>query len=428
MGLLDRIFGKRRREEAGRPLRAYQTVTEDYPYFSTSYNGEIYEQELTRAAIERFASACSKLKPEIVGDASPTTRKLVETRPNDYMTWPTFLSRLATLFEVDDTAFVVPSFKRDMQTVDGLWPLRCEFAEVLEYRGEPWVRFHFATGETSAIELRYVVVLAKFQYTSDFFGEPNCLDTTLDLIDTQAQAEKAAMRNGAKIRFIGSLAGQVREEDIEDKRKRFVASNLSSDNAGGLLLYDSTFSDLKQVEPYSYTIDEEEMERIEDNVCNYFGISKAILQNDYDEDTWGAWYEGRVEPFCLKLGEGLTNMLFTRTQVVHGNRVSFSSNRLEYASNASKRNMVRDMVDRGIMTINEGREVLQMPPVEGGDIRVIRGEYIDASTLVLDSGVVTVTDGDLTEEVDDSDADAGGDDDEYKDSDAHGQGDFDAGS
>jgi hypothetical protein len=59
----------------------------------------------------------------------------------------------------------------------------------------------------------------------------------------------------------------------------------------------------------------------------------------------------------------------------------FSANRLEYASAASKRNMNRDMTDRAIMTINEGRELLQLAPIEGGDIFILRGEYKVGHTL-----------------------------------------------
>lgn len=420
MGIIDKIFKKRRARQVGG--MGFAGTVESNPTFS-AYSGAIYEQELTRAAIERFAVACSKLKPELMGNASPSVRKLVASRPNDMMTWPTFLARLATLYEVEDTAFVVPSFKPDMQTVDGIWPLKCEFAEVLDYRGEPWIRFNFATGETSAIEMRYVVILAKFQYSSDFFGEPNCIGPTMRLIDAQNKAQEAAINNGAKIRFIGSMASMMHEEDIEEKRESFVKRNLTANNSGGIILYDNTFHDVKQLEPYSYTIDAAEMERIERNVCNYFGTNADILQNSYSEDTWGAWYEGRVEPFGLKLGEGLTNMLFSPVQVSHGNRVTFSSNRLEYASNASKRNMVRDMVDRGLMSINEGREVLQMAPVEGGDARVIRGEYLNSSAIEAMSAQVGGG-GSMPMNEGESDTDPGGDDDIYRDSDAYGKDDF----
>ena len=40
-----------------------------------------------------------------------------------------------------------------------------------------------------------------------------------------------------------------------------------------------------------------------------------------------------------------------------------------------------NQVDRGILSLNEAREMLQLPPVEGGDKRVIRGEYVNVDAL-----------------------------------------------
>lgn len=395
MGLLENIFGKK---QASTPPQQsapfYKTITESAPIF-TSFNGAIYEQELTRAAIERFAQACSKLKPECVGANGTTIEKLIKTRPNDIMSWSTFLARLATIYEIDDTAFVVPTFKRDMRTISGFMPYKCEVAELCEYQGEPWLIFHDATGDTYAIEYRYVCILTKFQYQSDIFGSPNCLNATMDLINAQVQAQETAIKNGARIRFIGSLTGMVQEQDMENKRKRFVESNFNAENTGGLLLYDSTFQDLKQVDSSGYTIDSGEMERIEENVYTYFGTNKAILQNAYNEEQWGAYYEGRIEPFAIRLSEGLSGVCFSDVERVHGKRIEFSANRLQYATLASKRAMIKDMLDRGLLTINDAREILQLPPVDGGDIRVIRGEYMDATNadnLLKNNGAQTATD------------------------------------
>ncbi len=422
MGLLDKIFGKGRDNTPSSPVaKGYVTMTEMAPIF-TSFHGELYQQELTRAAIERFSSACSKLKPESLGTASPSVSKLVASRPNSHMTWPTFLARLATLYEVDDTVFVHIEHGRDGRSVNGIWPIVCEFAEVLEAAGIALLRFHFATGAVRDVPLDEVCILSKFQYKSDLFGEPNCLDSTLALIDAQDKAQRNSIADSAKLRFIGAVDGQVREDDLKKKREGFVKDNMSSDNAGGIVVYDSTFRDVKQLQPYNYTIDSAEMERIQSNVCSYFGISPEILQNKYDEETWNAWYEGRIEPFAIRLGEGLTNVIYTPVQVTHGNAVQFSANRLEYASSPAKRNMVRDMVDRGIFSINESREVLQMPPIEGGDARVIRGEYVDATSLpAITAGV---TDANLPNTENDNDFDLGGDDDFYRDSDAHDEDDF----
>ena len=280
-----------------------------------------------------------------------------------------------------------------------------------------------------AIELKNVCLLTRFQYESDFFGTTNsALTPTLQLMDYQDQAQAQAIKNGAKIQFIGAVSSMVRPEDIESKRKEFSDKNLSEKNTTGLMIYDQTFESVKQVEPMSYTVTSDEMSRIQSNVFYYFGTNEAILTSDYSEEQFGAFYESQIEPFAVQLGEGLTQMLWTPTQRRHGNRVMFSANRLEYASNASKRNMIRDMLDRRVMTINEAREILQLPPVEGGNVFVERGEYV---TFDLSGNVVTQTGGKLVganglieqpgSTLQDGDRDPGGDDDEYNDTDAKGK-------
>ena len=122
------------------------------------------------------------------------------------------------------------------------------------------------------------------------------------------------------------------------------------------------------------------MERIENNVFDYFGINRRILQNAYDENAWDAFYEGCIEPFALALGEALTQATFTMRERP-ANRIAFSSNRLEYMSAASKRNMNKDMADRAIITVNEGREILGLHPLDGGDVFILRGEYKVGHTL-----------------------------------------------
>lgn len=381
MGLLENIFKKKTDVEG----KGYQTFTEYTPVFS-SYQGKIHEQELTRSAIERFSTAASKLKPEITGSAKPRIARALRTSPNDIMTWPTFMRRLAAVYDSDGTGFIVPAFARDLTTIVGLFPLKCEFAELLEYENEPWIRFTFASGEQMAIELKYVGIITKFQYESDLFGERNCIKQTMNLIHAQNQAQEVAIRNGAKIRFIGAVAGQMREEDLKAKRKRFMEDNFSSDNDGGILVYDTTFSDVRQIEPTSYVISNEEMDRIENNVFNYFGINRKILQNDFDEESWSAWYEGKVEPFAVAVGEALTKMCFTEREQTGGNRISFSANRLQYASNKTKHMIVRDGYDRGIFTLNQCLEILQLPTIgPDGDVRVIRGEYVNADSRLKGS-------------------------------------------
>lgn len=50
--------------------------------------------------------------------------------------------------------------------------------------------------------------------------------------------------------------------------------------------------------------------------------------------------------------------------------------------------MIRDLGDRGYISIDEGREILNLPPIGGeeGAMRPIRGEYYDASDKASNEG------------------------------------------
>lgn len=62
-----------------------------------------------------------------------------------------------------------------------------------------------------------------------------------------------------------------------------------------------------------------------------------------------------------------------------------SANRLQYMSTTQKVSMAQQLLDRGVMSINEARELFNYAPVEGGDIRTIRGEYKNTEEIeVLD--------------------------------------------
>ena len=372
--ILDKILGRNSELKSA----AVETVG-SRPYTS-AWSGSMYQQVLVRSVIERFAVACSKLKPEIHGSARPRVRRAIETSPNQFQTWPQFLYRCATLYMNNTTVCVVPEYKPGTQVQIGFYPVPLAHAEVVDYAGEFWLRWQTLDGDTRAVELSRVAVVTRFQYVSDWFGDGNILANTLSMLKAQEDAQKQSINDSAQIRFIGQLNGQVREEDMKKKRDRFYKDNLSGENDTSIMLYDNTFASIEQLKAQNWTIPSEEMERIENNVFDYFGINRRILQNNYDENAWDAYYEGCIEPFALMLGEALTKATFTMRERP-ANRILFSSNRLEYASAASKRNMNKDMTDRAIMKVNEGREILGLPPVDGGDVFILRGEYKVGHTL-----------------------------------------------
>lgn len=356
----------------------FETFTAYAPSFTT-WQGGLYEAELTRSIIESGADHASKLKPEISGGAQPNAARALRHAPNPWMTTPQFIKRVWTMLQVNDTALIVPL--GDGNEVTGYYPVLPSQCEAYDVGGELWLNLRFPTGDTVLVEWSRVGVMTRHQYQSDLFGDgTNVLKPTLELMHAQAEAEQTAIRQGAAIRFIGKLSQNRNEKDADTARKSFN-SQLSADNAGGIAVYDKLFSDVQQITPTSYTVDAAQMERIEKSAYRFFGSNEDIVMNRADEDTFNSYYEGRIEPFAVQLGFVMTDMTFTPNEIAHGNSIMFSANRLEFASNTTKLNVSVALFDRGIWCGNQVADVFQSAHYDGGERHVIRGEYIDLALI-----------------------------------------------
>lgn len=373
MGLFDKIF--RPNAEQGRAVNAefFKTLTPYKPVFHT-WQGSIYESELIRAAIYAKARHISKLKFESTGAAKPSLQSKMRQGANQWQTWPQFLSRVSTILDIHNTAFIVP-VKDEYLVTTGYYPVLPSRCEVLEYKDEPWLRYRFNTGDIGAVRLSECVILTQHQYRKDFFGEDNtALDPTLKLIDLNKQGVEEAIKNGATFRFWAKMGNFTMDTDLRKEAERF-GKLAFHDESDGMLLFPNTYSDIHQYENKPYTVDPEQMKQINTSVYNYFGVNEDVLQNKAYGDSWSAFYEGCVEVFAVALSDGMTKAMFTERERASGNAVMFTANRLQYMSNADKLNVAAQLTDRGIFSINEAREVFNLAPVEGGDIRTIRGEY-----------------------------------------------------
>lgn len=390
MGLIDKIFGKS--EPAKEPQGYFKTLTAYTPAF-TSWGGEIYESELVRAAIHARANHISKLKVSIQGSAKPRLSNRLKHAPNEWQTWGQFLYRLSTILDVQNNAFIVPVMDKYGETV-GIYPVLPSRCEVLDYNGEAWLRYQFATGQKASIEMRHCGIMNKFQYKDDFFGEKNgALAPTMSLIDIQNQGITEGVKSAATYRFMARVNNFSRPEDLAKERQRFTRENLQEGD-GGILLFPNTYSDIRQIETKPFIVDAEQMKIINANVFNYFGVNEDVLQNKAYGDAWSAFYEGAIEPFSIQFSDVITKMLYTETERSYGASVMATANRLQYMSNTEKLNVSSQMADRGIMNRDEIREIWNLPPLPNGQGQAytIRGEYY----LLGTDGTVTKKGDDLT--------------------------------
>lgn len=380
MGLFDIFLKNRPKDAPDEKMQIFKMLNGYSPRFTT-WGGEIYESELVRAAINARAVHASKLRFEVRGSAKPALQNKLMKGPNQFQTWSQFLYRVSTILDVHNTAFLVPIFDKFGEVSGMFCPLPSR-TEVVQYREKPYLRYEFGWGEKASIEIESCGILTKFQYKSDFFGESNhALFPTMDLIHMQNQGIEEGVKSAATYRFYAQVNNFAKAEDLAKERKRFSEENFSKDaEGGGLLLFPNTYTNINQVKSDPYVVPADEMKLIKDNVYQYFMVNEDILTNKAYGDEWLAFYEGAIEPFSIQFSEVVTRMLFTFREQGNGNMVALTANRMMYLANKDKLNVSSELLDRGVISINDVRDMWNLPPVEGGDVRIIRGEYYDANT------------------------------------------------
>jgi len=380
MGMFERIFGRREQPAALKNAQIFKMM-EGYTPAWTTWRGSIYESELIRASLDAWGRHAGKLKVNVKGSAMPALQSRLKVRPNAFQEWSKFQYQTATILGVRNNAFLVKTRAED-DTPTGIINIIPERWELVEFQDEPWIRFYLSGNKRRAERLAEVGILTRMQYKSELFGENNeAMKPVLDLITMQRQGITEGIRNGASYRFAAQSDNWASDEDLASEMERFNKWTFGNKKAGGgVLLFPNTYTNIMHLKQDSYKVDADQEKLIRMNVFDYFAVNEDVLQNKAYGDAWLAFYEGFVEWFAIMLGEVVSGMIYTeRERSAYGNKVFFTSNRLQYMSNADKLNAIQTYADRGLMTRNELREISNLSPLPepyGSQIPA-RGEYYD---------------------------------------------------
>ena len=383
MGLFERLFGKKAAEAPAnvKAQHTFQLLDGYVPAFHT-WNGSVFESDLIRAALDAHGRHASKLQFNVQGAAKPNLQNRLRVQPNPFNTWSQFQYRTAVILNARNTAFLVPT-RGEYGEANGVTNIVPERWELVEYNGTPYIRFTLQNNKRLACSLFEVGILTRYQYRSDLFGESNdAMKPVLDLIEMQRQGIQEGIKNGATYRFSAQSDNWATDEDLASEMDRFNKFTFQNRKAaGGMILFPNTYTNVQQLKQDGSKVDADQMKLIKENVYDYFAVNEEIIQNKAFGDQWLAFYEGAIEPFAIQLSDVMTRMFFNERERQYGNKVWFTSNRLQYMSNADKMNAVGQLADRGLATRNELREILNLAPLPDplGNQIPARGEYYDVT-------------------------------------------------
>ena len=383
MGFLNKWFGKKG-DKTESLIRDYFKMINGYTPSFSSFEGSVYEMDLTRSAIHTIATHTSKLNMEVKGSANTNLGRRLQTKANEIQDTSKYLYRLATILQVTNNALIIPTYNETTQNINGFYPLLADDGKVVEYENELYIVYTFL-GKRHAKPISEIGIMNQFQFKDELFGGSNhSMKPTLNLLHYQNQGMIEAIKSGASIRFMAQLMNIINDEDMEAERNKFAKQNLAN-NPTGVMLFDSKYKEVKQVTSNPVMIDDKQMKQIKENVYAHFGVNDKILQNSFNSEEWAAFYEGRIEPFAIQASLVHSNLAFTERELANDNFIMLTANRLQYLSPAEKLSTVTQLFDRGFITHNQGREIYNMSPIDGGDKYYIRKEY--SETTKLDAGV-----------------------------------------
>lgn len=366
MGVLQKIFGK---TKIYQKLSTFQELGGFRSLFRP-FGNEIYKSDLVRACIRPLAEQTATANPH---SSDKRIERLLTYAPNQFMNGKDFLAKCRNILEVRNTLFIYIGRDRTGHPT-GYYPVPYQTFEAVEYNSELFVQFHFESAALREMVVPWsdLAVLRKDYLFGDIAGEDNgALLPMLDVLSTSNQGVANAVKATSNLRgIVKSTKSMLDSEDTKAMRDKFVKDYLSLENSGGIAALDPTMEFIPvTMSPQVATFGQ--LKEFRENVYRYFGVSEEIVQSKATEEGMESFYQSRIEPFLVALSLELTRKSFTEREIAFGAFIEFAADRLQFASNRTKLNLV-SLVDRGAMTPNEWRAAFNLPPLEGGDLPIRR--------------------------------------------------------
>ena len=374
MNIISKFFNKKKNIHMDR----YEVMNGSPPIF-TPFSGNAYESDIYRAAVDAIARNAAKLKPVHVVTISGGQRKegdsslnrILQVRPNPYMTAYDMIYKLVTHYYLYNNAFALLD-KDERGNLVAIYPLSPVDMEYLQDLNENlYCKFIFSKGKSFIVPFDDVFVVRRFFNSNDLLGDTNtAILPTLELAHTQNEGMKNAIKTSANIKGIIKYSQVLSNENLNKEKEAFIKDYLDISNNGGIAAIDSKFDYIPIDTKNNSVIDDKQLELTKRKIYDYLGISENIVSSKYSEDEWAAFYESVIEPLGLQFSLELTSKLFTSREISFGNSILMEANRLQFASNTTKTNILKELVPLGLFTINQALEILNLPSVEDGDRRV----------------------------------------------------------
>lgn len=366
--LFNMFFGKKQQTQV---TTTQLEMLSNYNAQFTTLNSNTYESKAARQCIDRIATHCAKLIPRHIQDTIGNNIKgdinfLLQNEPNPIMGTYDFIYKVISMLYTNSNAFIYIA-KDSTGFITGFYPvLALDYNLLQDGRGRIYLQFKFINGQTYTIPYLELIHLRLFYNKEDIFGtNSKVLKTDLETAHTASEGIKNAIKTSNNLKGILKFTNSMlKDKDIKANKEAFVKDFLNLENESGIAAVDGK-AEFQEVNLKPITLDKEQLEQVNYNIFDYFGISEKIVKNSFNSEEWNAFFEGVIEPRAVQMSNSFTNKIFSYKARKDGHRIVFTANRLQYASLDSKINLIKVAGSYGLLTKDDGREILDMSPLGG---------------------------------------------------------------
>lgn len=372
MGLFDKVFGRKSKSEP--TTERFEFINDNGGGFY-AWGGNLYKSDIIRSAIRPEVTAIGKLIAKHIQRHSRGLKTnpneniaFLLRRPNPIMSMQLFQEKMAVQMALNNNAFAY-IMRDDELNIVAIYPLPAASVEVqVGAQGDIYLKFYFNNGKITTIPYEDIIHLRRDFNNDDFFADApgDALLSLMEIVNTTDQGIVKAIKNSSVIKWLLKFKSVLKDDDMKKQVNKFNDNYLSIDGKnGGAAATDSRY-DLEQVKNEAFIPDDKQANNTVKRVYSFFNVNENIVQSRYNEDEWTAFYEARVEPIAMQLANELTFKIFKRSEIRKGHEIILETTSLQYASMSTKLQLA-DMVDRGAMSPNEWRNILNLPPAPDGD-------------------------------------------------------------
>lgn len=368
--IFNTIFGKK--EEDTVTKTQLEMLNSYNPYF-TPASENIYDSKVARTCIDRIATHCAKLIPRhIQKDMSRVINGdinyLLQHRPNPIMNTYDFIYKTISMLYTDSNAFVY--IQKEVGTdgkpyIKAFYPVLAVSYDLLQdSSNKTYLQFKFINGKTYTIPYLDLIHLRLFYNKHDIYGTSNrILKTDIETAITTSEGIKNAIRTSNNLKGILKFTNtMLKPKDIKENKDAFVRDFLSMENTSGIASLDAK-AEFEPLNLKPITLDKAQMEQVNYNIYDYFGISENVIRNHFTDDEWNAFYEGVIEPRAIQMGYEFTNKIFSDQAIKEGHKIVFTANRIQYQSLEKKIKLFQQVLPYGILSKDQALEILDLPPI-----------------------------------------------------------------